>query len=44
MVLHLDGVVQKPCNGDLLAIALAGLVDGVGEDLEDGVLAAVDAV
>ena len=44
VVLHLDGVVEKPGDSDLLAKALAGLVDGVGEDLEDGVLAAVDAV
>ena len=44
MVLHLDGVVQKPGDGDLLAKPLPRLVDGVGEDFKYRVLAAVDAV
>ena len=44
VVLHLDGLVEKACNGDLLAIALPRLVDGVGEDFKYRVLAAVDAV
>ena len=44
VILHLHRVVQKPRNGDLLAKALACLVNGVGENLKNGVLAAVDAV
>ena len=43
-VLHLNGTVQKPGNGDGLAMALPGLVDGVGEDLKYRVLAAVQPV
>ena len=43
-VLHLDGVVGVAGDGDERAVALPGLVDGVGEDLKDGVLAAVQPV
>ena len=43
-VLDLDGMVGKAGDQDLFAVALARLVDGVGEDLKDGVLAALEAV
>ena len=43
-VLHLDGAVRKAGEGDDPAVALPGLVDGVGEDLKDCVLAAVQSV
>ena len=43
-VLHLDGLVLVPCDGDQGAVALPGLVDGVGEDLENGVLTALQPV
>ena len=43
-VLHLDGAVGVAGDGDGAAVALPGLVDGVGQDLEHRVLAAVQAV
>ena len=43
-VLHLDGVVQETGDRDEVAVALLGFVDGVGEDLKDGVLTAVQPV
>ena len=43
-VLHLDPAVPEPGDDDLLAVALPGLVDGVGEDFKDRVLAALQAV
>ena len=43
-ILHLDGLVLKIGEGDEIAVTLPGLVDGVGEDLKDGVLAAVQPV
>ena len=44
LVLHFDGAVRVPGDGDEGAVALARLVDGVGEDLKDRVLAAVQPV
>ena len=44
MILHLNGMIQKPGDGDFLAEALPGLVDGVGEYFKNGMLAAVDTV
>ena len=44
VVLNLDGAVAVACDRDLLAVALARLVDGVREDLENRVLAPLDAV
>ena len=38
-VLDLDGMVGKAGDQDLFAVTLARLVDGVGEDLKDGMLA-----
>ena len=43
-VLDLDAAIPEVGDDDLLAEALAGLVDGVGEDLEHGVLAALQPV
>ena len=43
-VLHLNPAVPEPGEDDLLAVALPGLVDGVGEDLEHRVLAALQPV
>ena len=43
-VLHLHGAVQEPRDDDGVAASLLGLVDGVGEDLEDRVLAALQPV
>ncbi len=43
-VLHLDAAVPVAGDHDLAAVALPGLVDGVGEDLEDRVLAALQPV
>ena len=43
-VLDLDAAIPEVGDDDLLAEALAGLVDGVGEDLKDGVLAALQPV
>ena len=44
LVLHLHAVVQEAGDGDEAAVALPGLVDGVGEDLKNGVLAALQPV
>ena len=43
-VLHLDGLVGIPGHGDEIAVALPGLVDGVGEDLENGMLTALQPI
>ena len=43
-VLHLHGLVQKAGDGDEAAVALAGFVDGVGEDFKHRVLAALQSV
>ena len=43
-VLHLDGLILVPGDDDQVAVALPGLVDGVGEDLEHRVLAALQPV
>ena len=44
MILNLHPIVQKPGNRNLRAIALPGLVNGVGEDFKHRVLAPVNAV
>ena len=44
LILHLNGEIGKAGHGDEPAIACTGLVDGVGEDLEHGVLAALQPV
>ena len=44
LVLHLDGLVQKAGDGNQAAVALPGLVNGVGQNLKDGVLAALQPV
>ena len=44
LVLHLDGFVQKTGHRDQAAVALPGLVDGVGHDLKNGVLAPLQPV
>ena len=43
-VLHLNASVRKAGEQDLFAVAFAGLVDGVGKDLEDGMGTALHAV
>ena len=43
-VLHLDAAILEAGEGDAGTVALPGLVDGVGEDLEDGVGAALHPV
>ena len=44
LVLHLDGLVQVAGDGDKLSVALPGLVDGVGQNFKDRMLAALQAV
>ena len=44
VVFHFNGMVGIARDGDLLAVALARLINGVREDLENRVLAAVEAV
>ena len=44
VVFHLHGMVGIARDGDLLAVALARLINGVREDLENRVLAAVETV
>ena len=44
LVLHLDGLVQIAGDGNQASMSLPGLVDGVGEDLKDRVLTALQAV
>ena len=43
-VLHLNGAVGKACQGDQVAVALSGLVNGVGQYFKYGVLTAVQPV
>ena len=43
-ILHLDGAVIEPGDGDDPSVSLPRLVNGVGEDLKDGVFAAVQPV
>ena len=43
-VLHLDGLILVPGDDDQVAVALPGLVDGVGEDLKHRVLAPLQGV
>ena len=43
-VLHLNGVVGVAGDNDRIAVALSGLVDGVGQDFKNGVFAALQAV
>ena len=44
IVLYLNGAIAKGGKGDELAVALARLVNGVGQDLEGGMRAAVESV
>ena len=44
LVLHLDGPIQEPGDGDQTAVTLPGLIDGIGHDLKDRVLTALQAV
>ena len=44
IVLYLDRAIAKGGKGDELAVALARLVNGVGQDLEGGMRAAVEPV
>ena len=44
VVVNLDGMVRKGSNGDLFSIALLRLVNRVGEDLKEGMLAALKSV
>ena len=44
VVLYLDRAIAKGGKGDELAVALARLVNGVGQDLEGGVRATIEAV
>ena len=44
VILDLDGAVAEGSEGDQVAVALARLVDRVGQDLEGGVRAAVEPV
>ncbi len=44
VVLYLNGTIAKGGKGDELAVALARLVNGVGQDLEGGMRAAVESV
>ena len=44
LVLHLHAVVQVAGDGNESAMTLPGLVDGVGEDLKNGVFTALQAV
>ena len=44
VVLYLDGAIAKGGKGDELAVALARLVNGVGQDLEGGMRTAVEPV
>ena len=43
-VLHLDGFILVPGDNDLAAVALTGLVNGVGQDLEHRVFAALQSI
>ena len=44
VVLYLNGTIAKGGKGDELAVALARLVNGIGQDLEGGMRAAVEPV
>ena len=44
VILDLDGAIRKTGHGDFSAVTFARFIDGIGEDLKDRVLAAVDAV
>ena len=44
VVLYLNGAIAKGGKGDELAVALARLVNGVGQDLEGGMRAAIESV
>ena len=44
VILYLDRAIAKGGKGDELAVALARLVNGVGQDLEGGMRAAIEAV
>ena len=44
LVLHLKGAVLKPGDSDERAVTLPRLIDGVGQDLKYGVLAAVQPI
>ena len=44
VVLYLNGAIAKGGKGDELAVALARLVNGIGQDLEGGMRAAVESV
>ena len=44
VVLYLNGAIAKGGKGDELAVALARLVNGVGQDLKGGVRTAVESV
>ena len=44
VVLYLNGAIAKGGKGDELAVALARLVHGVGQDLEGGVRATIESV
>ena len=44
VVLYLNGAIAKGGKGDELAVALARLVNGVGQDLEGGMRATVESV
>ena len=44
VVLYLNGTIAKGGKGDELAVALARLVNGIGQDLEGGMRAAVESV
>ena len=43
-ILHTDGAVLIAGDGDQIAVTLARLVDGIGKDLKNRVLAAVQPV
>ena len=44
LVLHLEGAIPKPSDGDQGAVPLPRLVNGVGQDLKDRMLAAVQPI
>ena len=44
LVIHLDGAIQIAGQGDQRAVARPGLVNGIGQDLKNGVLTALQAV
>lgn len=44
VILYLNGAIAKGGKGDELAVALACFVNGVGQDLEGGMRAAIESV